>query len=95
MTSITLETVLSVAPLLVATGMALSVAMRRPWTGPFAALVYRDVSGTPLFQTINMAISGLWALLMLWLAFAHFAELPLAAHEAYWARVKQGEGADQ
>lgn len=73
------EVLLSVIPLGLAVGMAASVALRRPWTAPFAALVYREVSGTPLFTTINMAISALWAGLMVWLAFAHFAGLPLAA----------------
>lgn len=77
MTSITPEVGLSIVSLVLAAGMALSVALRRPWTAPFAAQVYREVSGTPLFLTINMAISALWAALMLWLALAHFAGLPL------------------
>jgi all-trans-retinol 13,14-reductase len=65
--------------LAVACAMAASVLARKPWTAPFAALLYRQVSGTPLFQTINMAMSALWAVLMLWLALAWFALLPAAA----------------
>lgn len=79
MTPMTLGTVLALASLVVAAAMAGSVLFRRPWTSPFAALVYRDVSGTPLFQTINMTISGLWAALMLWMAFAQFSALSLPA----------------
>lgn len=67
------------ALLAVAAAMGLSVVLRRPWTAPFAALVYREVRETPLFLTINMAMSALWAALVAWLAFALWIELPLAA----------------
>ncbi|MGI6856230.1 phytoene desaturase family protein [Mesorhizobium sp. 1B3] len=78
MTLAFIDTLISLILLAVACAMAASVMVRKPWTAPFAALVYRQVSGTPLFQTINMAISALWAVLMLWLAFAWFAQLPVA-----------------
>ncbi len=70
---------LPVALLAVACGMGLSVLLRTPWTGPFAALFYREVKDTPLFETINMAISALWALLVFWAAVAFSMELPAAA----------------
>jgi phytoene dehydrogenase-like protein len=73
------EAAIALALLAVAGGMALSVVLRRPWTGPFAALFYREVKDTPLFSTINTAISALWAALMLWLAAAIYLRLPLPA----------------
>lgn len=63
--------------LVLASAMAVSVIARKPWTSPLAALIYRKVSGTPLFQTINMVMSALWALLVAWLAVAWFAQLPM------------------
>ncbi|HWK14386.1 MAG TPA: NAD(P)/FAD-dependent oxidoreductase [Rhizobiaceae bacterium] len=68
-----------VAMLALACGMGLSVLLRLPWTAPFAALFYRTVKDTPLFETINMAISALWAILTFWLAVALSLELPPAA----------------
>lgn len=65
--------------LTVACSMAGSVVLRRPWTAPFAALFYRDVKETPLFQTINMAMSALWAALMLWLSLAWTMRWPMLA----------------
>ena len=79
MTLMTVEAVLALVSLTAAAAMARSVLLGRPWTSPFAAMVYREVSGTPLFLTINRTISGLWAVLMLWLAFAHIADLSLPA----------------
>lgn len=87
MPSISPQVVLTVAPLIAAVAMGLSVVLRRPWTAPFAALVYREVSGTPLFLTINMAISGFWGALMAWVAFAHFIDLPLLVR---WAPLPVG-----
>lgn len=71
------DTLIPLVLLAVAGTMAASVAMRKPWTAPFAALFYRQVSGTPLFLTINVAMSSLWAALMLWLAVAWLAQLAM------------------
>lgn len=73
------DAVVPVALLAVACGMGLGALVGRPWTAPLAALVYREVRETPLFATINTAISALWALLVLWLAVAWSLELPAAA----------------
>ena len=62
------ESAICLALLVLAGAAGASVAFRRPWTAPFAALLYRDVAETPLFLTINRAISALWAVLLLWLA---------------------------
>ena len=78
-TSAFIDSLIPLVLLAAAGAMAASVMMRKPWTAPFAALAYRRVSGTPLFQTINMAISALWAVLIGWLAVAWFAQLPVAA----------------
>lgn len=79
MSSSPFDALISVALLVAASAMGMSVAVRRPWTAPFAALFYREVRETPLFATINMAMSGLWAALLLWLTMAHMAQLPPAA----------------
>ena len=85
----------SLISLAVACAMAVSVMLHKPWTAPFAALVYREVSGTPLFQTINMAMSALWAILMAWLAFAWFAQLPIAARFLPLAQRQQANHDEQ
>lgn len=79
MTDFSSAAALPVALLAAACAMGMSVLLRRPWTAPFAALFYRDVKDTPLFGTINMAISALWAVLVFWAAVAISMELPAAA----------------
>src|SRR5690606_35101515 len=79
MTPAFIDTLIPFILLAVACAMAASVLARKPWTAPFAALLYRQVSGTPLFQTINIAMSALWAVLTAWLAIAWFAQLPMIA----------------
>lgn len=87
MTAPTLDLVIAGVSLGAGAGMMLSVALRRPWTAPFAAIAYRKVSGTPLFLTINMTISALWGVLLFWLALAHVADLPTVAR---WAPLAAG-----
>jgi all-trans-retinol 13,14-reductase len=47
-----------------------TVALRRPWSGEYSRPFYADVAETPIFQAINMAVSGLWGILFLFLAAA-------------------------
>lgn len=79
MTDFSSSAALPVALLAVACAMGLSVLLRKPWTAPFAALFYREVKETPLFETINMAISALWAVLVFWAAVAFSVEMPAVA----------------
>lgn len=65
-------------PFALSLGAALSVLLCKPWTAPFAAMFYRDVSSTPLFMTINMVISAFWAVLFAWAGFAFLMQFPLA-----------------
>ncbi|MBB5048572.1 hypothetical protein HNR60_003340 [Rhodopseudomonas rhenobacensis] len=61
-------------------GALLSVALRRPWTAEFSARDYQGVAASPLFLSINMQISALWAALFLWLVLAFYLRLPAVAH---------------
>jgi len=70
-----------------AAGAGLSVVLRRPWTSEFSAGQFAGASSSPLFQAINKAISGLWAVLFAWLAAAAFLKLPAAAS---WGPVALG-----
>lgn len=60
-------------------GAALSVATGRPWTAEFSAAEYRGSAATPLFKSINMQLSAIWAALFCWIAFASLAGLPAVA----------------
>ena len=51
-----------------AAGAAVSLAIRRPWTAESAAADYPGMVDMPLFKTINMQMSGLWAAIFAWLA---------------------------
>ncbi len=79
MTEFSSSAALPVALIAAACAMGMSVLLRKPWTAPFASLFYREVKDTPLFETINMAISALWAVLVFWAAVAVSMELPVAA----------------
>ncbi len=53
-----------------AAGAAASLVIGRPWTAEFSAAQYAEVARSPLFLSINMRISALWAVLFGWLALA-------------------------
>ncbi|MGD0641107.1 MAG: NAD(P)/FAD-dependent oxidoreductase [Roseiarcus sp.] len=42
-----------------------SAALRRPWTADYARAAFAAESASPLFQVVNMLISGLWGVLFL------------------------------
>jgi phytoene dehydrogenase-like protein len=42
-----------------------SVALRRPWTSDYSRAAFAVESESPLFEAVNMLISGLWGLLFL------------------------------
>jgi hypothetical protein len=46
---------------LAAAGAAVSLVIRRPWTAESAAADCPGMVDMPLFKTINMQMSGLWA----------------------------------
>lgn len=71
-------------------GAAVSVATGRPWTAEFSAGEYQGAAATPLFRSINMTISTMWAALFGWMAFASFVSLPALAH---WLPVAAGGAA--
>ena len=47
-----------------------SVIWRRPWTAEFSRADYSGAAASPIFTSINMIISGIWAALFLLLALA-------------------------
>jgi phytoene dehydrogenase-like protein len=49
----------------------LTVAWRKPWTADYSRAAFPDVAGTPAFQAVNMALSGLWGALFMLLTLAH------------------------
>jgi phytoene dehydrogenase-like protein len=49
----------------------LTVAWTKPWTADYSRAAFADVAGTPVFQAVNMALSGLWGALFMLLALAH------------------------
>lgn len=63
-----------------AVGASISLWQRRPWTAEFSASAYGGASASPLFLSINMAISALWAVLFAWLALGFVLQLPPASH---------------
>lgn len=70
-----------------AIGAGLSVATGKPWTGEFSAGQYEGASGSRLFHQINAVLSGLWAAIFSWLAYATYAKLGPAAN---WVPVAVG-----
>lgn len=59
-----------------AIGAGVSLVARRPWTATYAAGAYGGAAGTPLFTTVNMVTSTIWAVLFAWLAVAALLALP-------------------
>jgi all-trans-retinol 13,14-reductase len=57
------------------TGLSLiclaTVALRRPWTADYSRAAFAQAAESPIFQAVNMALSGLWGVLFLVLALAH------------------------
>jgi len=51
-----------------ALGATLSLVIGRPWTADFSAADYQGATETPLFLSVNQAISGLWAGVFAWFA---------------------------
>lgn len=48
-----------------------TVILRKPWTAEFSRAAYAEATRDPLFLSINMLLSALWAALFLLLALAH------------------------
>lgn len=59
-----------------ALGAAASLALGRPWTADFSSADYAGATQTPLFLSMNRAISGLWAGLFAWLALTDVMAAP-------------------
>ncbi len=70
-----------------AVGAGVSLLLRKPWTAAFSASEYSAASRTPLFHSVNMQMSALWAVLFTWLAIAAWLRLPASA---YWVPVILG-----
>ena len=68
-------------------GAAVSVAIGRPWTAEFSAGEYQGAAVTPLFKSVNMTISAMWAGLFGWMALASLVGMPALAH---WLPVAAG-----
>jgi phytoene dehydrogenase-like protein len=49
----------------------LTVARARPWTAEYSRAAFPHVAETPVFQAVNMALSGLWGVLFMLVALAH------------------------
>jgi hypothetical protein len=56
---------------------ALSCLSSRPWTAVYAAAQYGQMKDSPVFHTVNMALSAMWSLFFL--AFAAIAHFKLGA----------------
>lgn len=48
----------------------MTVALNKPWTADYSRAAYADAATSPIFHAVNMALSALWGLLFLLLAFA-------------------------
>jgi all-trans-retinol 13,14-reductase len=48
-----------------------TVALRKPWTADYSRAAFAEAAESPIFQAVNMALSGLWGALFLLLALAH------------------------
>lgn len=66
--------------LVLSVSAAVSVAIRKPWTADFSASAYGGASQTPLFLTVNMVMSAIWAGLFAWLGAAAMLDAPPIAH---------------
>jgi phytoene dehydrogenase-like protein len=49
----------------------LTVARAKPWTAEYSRAAFPHVAETPIFQAVNMALSGLWGVLFMLAALAH------------------------
>src|SRR5208282_2103978 len=47
-----------------------TVALRKPWTADYSRAAFAEAAETPIFQAVNMALSGLWGVLFLLIALA-------------------------
>ncbi len=47
-----------------------TVALRKPWTADYSRAAFAQAAETPIFQAVNMVLSGLWGLLFLLIAAA-------------------------
>ena len=47
-----------------------SVALRKPWTADYSRAAFAEAAESPIFQSVNMALSALWGVLFLLLALA-------------------------
>ena len=63
-----------------AAGAMASLAIRRPWTAESATSDYPGMVDMPLFKTINMQMSGLWAAIFAWLALTSIIGTPAWLH---------------
>jgi phytoene dehydrogenase-like protein len=48
-----------------------TVAQRKPWTADYSRAAFAQAAESPVFQAVNMALSGLWGVLFLLIAAAH------------------------
>lgn len=48
----------------------ITVALRKPWTADYSRSAFAQVAESPIFQAINMFLSGLWGVLFLLIALA-------------------------
>jgi all-trans-retinol 13,14-reductase len=47
-----------------------TVALRKPWTADYSRAAFAEAAESPIFQAVNMALSGLWGVLFLLIAAA-------------------------
>jgi all-trans-retinol 13,14-reductase len=69
----------SATQLLLGLAMAASVAFNRPWTMAFSASQWPGMQSDPVFLQINAGMSGLWAVVFLYLAGARYTAAPAVA----------------
>jgi phytoene dehydrogenase-like protein len=48
-----------------------TVALRKPWTADYSRAAFAQAAESPIFQLVNMVLSGLWGVLFLLIAAAH------------------------
>lgn len=59
-----------------------TVLLRRPWTSEFSRAAHAGEAGNPIFNSVNMMISGLWGVLFLLLALAGYLKAGAAVTSA-------------
>ena len=60
-----------------AVGAAMSVALRKPWTAELSVGEVGEFSSNPEILRANQFLSGMWAVIFAWFAYANWQELAL------------------